>query len=178
MFLTPLLLFVQVNPTSWGGSGVNFTIHGLWPEYANGSWPQYCCHTPDCRFNASAISNITSNLTKWWTNYHKHPKELWYHEWMKHGVCSGLGEEQYFETGLRLRKAAPAGDMLFKAQLQPNITYQFNTFIKGLYRVTKRRLSITCKGSLLEQVIQCYWNGVWGDCPLTVPNRCPKTLYY
>lgn len=35
-------------------------IHGLWPNYANGSWPQFCC--PSTPFEVGQVEPIRSRL--------------------------------------------------------------------------------------------------------------------
>lgn len=82
-------------------------IHGLWPNYSNGSWPQFCCpHTP---FVNESVSEIRSHLLKVWPNLLKGQSEesLWKHEWDKHGTCATKnalirGELNYFNYTLSL----------------------------------------------------------------------------
>lgn len=35
-------------------------VHGLWPNFANGSWPQFCC--PGTPFNMRAIESLQPRL--------------------------------------------------------------------------------------------------------------------
>jgi len=60
-------------------------VHGLWPQYDSGKWPQDCASTPP-------VSSSTAN--------HMMPimpgKQLIQHEWEKHGTCSGMSVEDYF----------------------------------------------------------------------------------
>lgn len=104
------LLFVQLWPGSWitGKSSFNnsyFTIHGIWPQYYNNSWPQYCTHE---QFNFTAIKPIYNDLVTYWTDF-KNPPEFWLHEFRKHATCAeddpALSNElKFFTTGLSLRK--------------------------------------------------------------------------
>ncbi|CAL5073305.1 unnamed protein product [Urochloa decumbens] len=62
-----------------------FTIHGLWPSYAQGNGPT-CCNSPD--FDMAKISNLTTELQKYWPSlYCSSPSlcsgghgSLWAHE--------------------------------------------------------------------------------------------------
>jgi ribonuclease I len=83
-----------------------FTIHGLWPEYNNGSWPQYCA---DETFRPSTIDKIgKAELRLYWPNAENVPMEpiiqgkysIWDHEWSKHGTCTGLSQLDYFNETL------------------------------------------------------------------------------
>jgi|AntRauTorckE6833_2_1112554.scaffolds.fasta_scaffold120191_1 ribonuclease T2 len=76
------ILFVQVWPGSWiyeDHSKYNFTndyftVHGLWPEYNNGKYPQFCNKTE--RFNLTKLDPIRNELEKYWTNF-KNPIKFW-----------------------------------------------------------------------------------------------------
>lgn len=67
-----------------------FTLHGLWPQYEFG-WPS------DCRTEArdpsqaetAAMAGIMGSAGLAW------------HEWKKHGRCSGLAARDYFATARR-----------------------------------------------------------------------------
>jgi ribonuclease T2 len=71
----------ECNPNKHMG----LVVHGLWPQYNNGKWPQDCASTPP-------VSSATVN--------HMMPimpgSSLIQHEWAKHGTCSGLSVDQYF----------------------------------------------------------------------------------
>merc|ERR1712216_947602 len=75
-----------------------YTLHGLWPNFCNkGS---------DKPFDESAISNLLPTMKKEWLScpeYGGDNDSFWSHEWSKHGTCSGLEEEAFFSTGLKLR---------------------------------------------------------------------------
>ncbi len=73
-----------------------YTIHGLWN---NDSW----CKAP--AFNTTAIEPIEKDLLRAWKScprFNHTDKELWEHEWKKHGSCFGMTELEYFNTSVRL----------------------------------------------------------------------------
>jgi ribonuclease T2 len=62
-----------------------FVLHGLWPERADNSYPENCSTAPG-----------PANPGKYLDVY---PDEgLLRHEWRKHGTCSGLSPNQYFDA--------------------------------------------------------------------------------
>ena len=77
--------------------GGNWTIHGMWPEHNNGSWPSYC--QLGSLFNISEITPILSLLNSDWPDCYCSPDQtcvgLWTHEWSKHGTCSRFYPSQY-----------------------------------------------------------------------------------
>jgi ribonuclease T2 len=60
-----------------------FVLHGLWPQNANGSYPQNCSNAPGPN-NPPAYRDIYPD------------PGLLRHEWKTHGTCSGLSPEAFF----------------------------------------------------------------------------------
>jgi ribonuclease T2 len=71
----------ECNPNKHMG----LVVHGLWPQYDNGKWPQDCASTPPV---SSATVNRMMPIMP--------GSSLIQHEWAKHGTCSGLAVDQYF----------------------------------------------------------------------------------
>ncbi|KAJ6723919.1 RIBONUCLEASE T2 [Salix koriyanagi] len=69
-----------------------FTIHGLWPDYNDGTWPS-CCYRSD--FKEKEISTLHDALEKYWpslscgsiSNCYGTKGSFWAHEW---GNCLPL----------------------------------------------------------------------------------------
>jgi len=61
-------------------------VHGLWPQYANGGWPEYC--QTDARDPRRAQTRAMADIMG--------DGGLAWHQWKKHGRCSGLSAEDYF----------------------------------------------------------------------------------
>lgn len=67
-----------------------YSIHGWWPEYREGKWPQWCDPSRYSEFNNSAISHLMQDLNRYWyacPEWKTSSYELWQHEWEKHGTC-------------------------------------------------------------------------------------------
>ncbi len=69
----------------------SFVVHGLWPQYERG-FPEYC-QVPAPRLSRNIVSSMLDLMPA---------PALIFHEWDRHGVCSGLSPGAYFET---IRKA-------------------------------------------------------------------------
>ena len=67
------------------GRGATFVLHGLWPQNADGSYPQNCSDAPGPA-NPSQFSDIYPD------------SGLLEHEWRTHGTCSGLSPDAFFTT--------------------------------------------------------------------------------
>lgn len=67
-------------------TGAGWLVHGLWPQYAAGGWPEYCATDArdPSRAQTRAMADIMGDGGFAW------------HQWKKHGRCSGLSAEAYF----------------------------------------------------------------------------------
>ncbi|MFM2421948.1 MAG: hypothetical protein RL291_478, partial [Pseudomonadota bacterium] len=74
------------------GRPFSFVLHGVWPQYNRG-WPQDC-PTADRGFVPRPVAQRMLDIM---------PSErLVFHQYRKHGVCSGLGVDRYFEFSREL----------------------------------------------------------------------------
>lgn len=82
----------------------NYTIHGLWIDYYNRSYPQFCNNLP---FNLNELKHLRNDLdVKWKSCYgnKEASEEFWKHEWDKHGTCfyPKMNLTYYFSKTLEL----------------------------------------------------------------------------
>ncbi|GGH33867.1 ribonuclease T2 [Cribrihabitans marinus] len=65
-------------------------LHGLWPQFHRG-WPSFCrtAHTPPSRRMTRDMADIQGSAGLAW------------HQWRKHGTCSGLDPAGYFALSRR-----------------------------------------------------------------------------
>jgi ribonuclease T2 len=76
-------------------------LHGLWPENRKpGAYPRDC---PAARLDlAPALAGeLARHMPGMASNLHEH-------EWRKHGGCSGLGDDEYFQHALDLARTLDA----------------------------------------------------------------------
>ncbi|KAM6571019.1 hypothetical protein CsatA_015099 [Cannabis sativa] len=109
-------------PTT-GKPVADFGIHGLWPNYKDGSYPSNC--DPNNPFDQSQISDLSSGLQKNWPTLacpSGSGLKFWEHEWEKHGTCSEsvLDQHSYFQTTLNLKRKLNLLQVLKDAGIQPN----------------------------------------------------------
>jgi ribonuclease T2 len=101
-----------------------FTLHGLWPEYSSGGWPQYCSRagkndrkgyeseTGEFLRKTAATSSYRNDddidggkVRCEWPSFHGSTLNFWDHEWDKHGTCAAplLGNRtEFFKTVVNL----------------------------------------------------------------------------
>jgi ribonuclease T2 len=69
-----------------------FVLHGLWPQYERG-WPQDC-RSADRGWVPGPVANRMLDIMP--------SKRLIFYEYRKHGTCSGLGVDGYFDLARKL----------------------------------------------------------------------------
>lgn len=85
----------------WRGS---LTLHGLWPEFKDGKYPSTCS---DEKFNPETVDDLGEDrFNTFWPNvkavdHSRSHYTFWEHEWTKHGTCTGLSQDEYFDTALK-----------------------------------------------------------------------------
>ncbi|XP_077213572.1 extracellular ribonuclease LE-like [Tasmannia lanceolata] len=109
-------------PTS-GKPAEDFGIHGLWPNYNDGSYPSNC--DPDSPFDPSKVSDLTGKMKADWPTLacpSNSGLKFWSHEWNKHGTCSEsvLDQHGYFQAALNLKKQVDLLQILQNAGINPD----------------------------------------------------------
>ena len=172
----------------------SFQIHGLWPNYDNGTWPQFCCRkTP---FDMDEISSLRDELEVFdnfeamiscliqqtnWRNLllGKSASSLWAHEWDKHGTCSTAspkirGELNYFSTTLHLFGERPVFEWLKDADIVPSIqnVYSYKTVKSVIQDKIGKNVVLQCnrsrKPAVLDSLEFCF------DKMTLEPKDCPQ----
>ena len=170
-----------------------FTIHGLWPERADGSWPQYCGRSDS--WTPADLAPLLPRLRAAWPSFgaSADPAAFWAHEWLRHGTCAGLpgGPRAFFEAVLGLNDALPLGQALARAGIAPTparaganaTTHAVADLAAAVASVTGSTPAIRCgpprsraRGELAE-VWVCLARGTLDvvDCPANVRRGggCP-----
>ena len=184
-------------PSSYCNSGKclkvpnNWVIHGLWPNYWNGSWPQYCC---DIAFDQSTLSSVSKLLElKWPSLIDVEEDTLWEHEWSKHGTCCYNnkrvgGEFKYFSETMNMYDQIPLRKWLEEAAIVPSNHASYN--IKHIYNAIqsnfKKRVAIDCikdpdsKKSMIDSIYFCFDRITLEpiNCPGVIPGKCPLEVIY
>ena len=151
----------------WEGQ---LTIHGLWPQRNDGTWPSECTAEPlQDSFYVKGNDSILELLEEKWPNVKSDPnsrshRSFWEHEWTKHGTCSGLIQFDYFQNALNLLLATPEvvakgyGDTVSKAEL-----------VEGYGG--ESMAALVCKSGYLSEVRACFGKNIDGtpgermECP-------------
>lgn len=74
------------DPRCRDGQHIGWAVHGLWPQHADGAWPEYCNTSqrrPSRRETADQADLFGTSGSAW-------------HQWNKHGRCTGLSAANYY----------------------------------------------------------------------------------
>ncbi|MGV6803032.1 MAG: ribonuclease T2 family protein [Ruegeria sp.] len=121
-------------------------LHGLWPQYHQG-WPSYCQtpKAPPSRAMTRDMEDIQASSGLAW------------HQWKKHGTCSGLGAGEYFDLSRRAYqriKRPSVFRQLDQAVKLPARVVE-DTFIKANPELERDMITVTCKRGYIEEVRVC-----------------------
>ncbi|MEO0359645.1 MAG: ribonuclease T2 [Pseudomonadota bacterium] len=123
-----------------------FTLHGLWPQHEVG-WPQNCrsgAADPSRRQTAEMADIMGSGGLAW-------------HQWKKHGRCSGLSATDYFALSRRAYEAIERPSIFRRlredVRLPPGVVEE--AFIEANAGLSPDGVTITCRDGRLREARIC-----------------------
>lgn len=149
------------------GKGYGFVLHGLWPQFESGGYPEHCAAASDLSLEAEAVGRTVFPSLG-----------LMRHEWQAHGTCSGLDAVTYFRTADRAlaRVHIPAA---FEA---PASTSRMTAAqIAALFRaanpaIAESGMTVACGRRGLSEVRLCVSRDLtFRSCGRGVRNSCPSS---
>jgi ribonuclease T2 len=129
-----------------GGRPFSFVVHGLWPQYEHG-FPSYC-QVPAPRLARSIVNSMLDLIPS---------QRLVFYEWDRHGTCTGLKAQGYFDSvrNARGKVKIPAEylDPPSRATVSPEAVAQ--AFVKANPGLTRAAMAVTCNRNRLSEVRLC-----------------------
>jgi ribonuclease T2 len=124
----------------------SFVVHGFWPQHEKG-WPESCYKTRQNlpRTMADKMLDLMPS------------RQLVYQQWDKHGTCSGLGQQGYFDK-LRLARAVvkiPPAFVGIDKDLVTSPEAMEQAFIAENPGLAPDMIAVTCQRRLLREVRIC-----------------------
>ncbi|XP_010258336.1 PREDICTED: intracellular ribonuclease LX-like [Nelumbo nucifera] len=172
-----------------GKPASDFSIHGLWPNYNDGSYPSNC--DPNSPLDSSEISDLTSRMQRSWPSLSCPSSDglkFWSHEWQKHGTCSEsvLDQHGYFQSTLNLQNKANLLQILRNAGIQPNGGfYSLDSIKDALTQGIGYTPGIECNvdksgNSQLYQIYLCVDTSASNfiQCPILPSSRCSSRIEF
>ena len=123
-----------------------WVLHGLWPQYQQG-WPSFCqtAERAPSRGMSAAMADISGSAGLAW------------HQWKKHGTCSGLSAADYYAL------SREAYDAVNRPEVLRNLTQEVavpahvieEAFLRANTEWEPDMLTITCKSGYIEEARLC-----------------------
>ncbi|MFA8387175.1 MAG: ribonuclease T [Pelagibaca sp.] len=134
------------SPQCEADADFGWVMHGLWPQYHRG-WPSYC---PTVERNPSrgmteAMADIMGTSGLAW------------HQWNKHGVCSGLSATQYYDLSREAYGTVVRPEIfrrLEKAVKLPASVVE-EAFLKANPQLEPDMITITCRDGRIQEARIC-----------------------
>lgn len=124
----------------------SFVVHGFWPQYEKG-FPEYC-QQPAPRLDRNIVSSMLDLMPA---------PRLIFHEWDRHGTCSGLPPRAYFETVRKARALVkiPSEYLDIKAELTVTPDGVEEAFVKANPGLTTAAMAVGCDNKRLREIRIC-----------------------
>ncbi len=124
----------------------SFVVHGLWPQYQKG-FPEYC-QVPAPRLDRNIVSSMLDLMPA---------PRLIYHDWDKHGTCTGLSPRAYFDTVRKARAVVKIPDAYIEPKEARTLTPEEveEAFVQANAGLTRDAIAITCNSQRLGEVRIC-----------------------
>ena len=138
------------------GRGFGFTLHGLWPQNERG-WPSYCqgVQRNPSRAETAAMADIMGSDGLAW------------HQWNKHGRCSGLSAADYFALSRAAYAAVRRPEVLRRLDREVRLPASVveEAFLEADPDLTADGVTVTCRAGRVQEVRICLDRAL-------APRRC------
>jgi ribonuclease T2 len=148
------------------GRPFSFVVHGLWPQYEQG-FPSYC-QVPAPRLDRAIIGGVLDLMPS---------PNLIFHEWDRHGTCSGLSPHAYFETVRKARAVVkiPADFIGLDKPITVKPDDVAEAFVQANPGLSRTEFAVACDAKRLSEVRVCLNKDFsFRDCPEVVRRACKR----
>lgn len=144
-----------------------WVLHGLWPQYERG-FPADCPtnHRPPSRRETTEMADIMGTSGLAW------------HQWRKHGVCSGLSSADYYALSRDAFSRITRPEVLRNLDREVTLPASLieEAFLRDNPSLTPDQITITCKSGYIQEARICLTRDLTlRDCGRDVINDCSLT---
>jgi ribonuclease T2 len=128
-----------------------FILHGLWPQNESG-WPSYCRtgERDPSRGQSAAMEDIMGS------------RGLAWYQWKKHGRCTGLSADTYFDTARRAYESITIPPIFARIDKRLKVPARVieQAFIDSNARLAPDMITITCDRGMIQEARICLTKGL------------------
>jgi ribonuclease T2 len=149
-----------------GGRPYAFVVHGLWPQYERG-FPSFCT-VPAPRIGRALADGMLDLMPS---------PRLVYHEWDRHGTCSGLSASAYFDAIRQARGKVkipePYSELEKPMQVAPAEVTE--NFLKANPSLAREDIAVACDEKRLTEIRICLSKDMsFRACPEVTQRACRR----
>jgi ribonuclease T2 len=148
------------------GRPFSFVVHGLWPQYEQG-FPAFC-QVPAPRLDRAIVSGMLDLMPS---------PRLIFHEWDRHGTCSGLSQHAYFEVVRKARAMIkiPAEFIELDKPIVVKPDDVADAFVKANAGLSRADVAVACDSKRMSEVRVCLNKDFsFHDCPEVTRRACKR----
>jgi ribonuclease T2 len=152
------------SPQCDAGQGYGFTLHGLWPQYDEG-WPSFCptSERPPSRAMTGEMVDIMGSSGLAW------------HQWRKHGTCTGLSAEDYYRLSRLAYERVARPELLRRLDREVRLPAEVieEAFLEENPAFADEMMTVTCRAGRVHEVRLCLTRELEPrDCGRDVARDC------
>jgi ribonuclease T2 len=148
------------------GRPFSFVVHGLWPQYERG-FPSFC-QVPAPRLDRRIVGSMLDLMPS---------PRLIFHVWDRHGTCSGLSQQAFFEAVRKARAAVkiPAKFVELDKPIMVKPDDVAEAFVKANPGLSHADLAVACDQKRLSEVRVCLNKDFsFRDCAEVTRRACKR----
>ena len=134
------------SPQCTKNSGNGWIMHGLWPQFHRG-YPSFCrtAQRPPSRGMTNAMSDVMGTSGLAW------------HQWKKHGTCTGLSAQDYYALSRRAYALIKRPDIFRKLNRSVKLPASViqDAFLKANPTIEADGVTITCRNNRIQEARIC-----------------------
>jgi ribonuclease T2 len=154
------------NTEQCGDRPYAFVVHGLWPQHERG-FPAYC-QVPAPRLDRNIVGSMLDIMPA---------PRLVFHEWDRHGTCTGLSARAYFDMVRKAREMIKIPDRYVEVKdaLMVSPSEVEEAFIDSNPQLTRGAVAVTCDSRRLRDIRVCLTKDLaFRNCPEIDRRACGR----
>jgi ribonuclease T2 len=129
------------------GERNGWKVHGLWPQFDDGGWPEYCqaVNPAPSRIQTAAMADIMGASGLAW------------HQWNKHGSCSGLTSRAYYQHIRDALNVAEVPDLFSRIDRELTVSPDVieAAFLEVNPEMGPDMMAVTCLSGDIQEIRIC-----------------------
>lgn len=156
----------RADPQCEGARPFSFVVHGLWPQYERGfpSW----CQVPAPRIPRSLVDGMLDIMPS---------PRLVFHEWDRHGTCSGLAAQAFFDAVRKARGEIKIPEVYARIEQPKSVSpgEVLDAFLAANPKLARDEIAIACDSKRLTEVRICMSKDFgFRKCPQVAERSCTR----